>query len=154
MTGPVFEKVVAYVTNRGRLLVFRHTQHPEAGIQVPAGSLRPGEDPAAAALREAQEETGLRRLRVAAYLGEDWVDAAPTGRPGVLHRRFYHLTAAGVPPEHWRHWERDPSGQPGAAYEFALWWCELPGGVPPLAGQQGALLPRLQLPAPAKGPQT
>jgi hypothetical protein len=32
-------KVIAYITQGKRLLVFRHTQAPEAGIQVPGGTI-------------------------------------------------------------------------------------------------------------------
>ncbi|MFF0575569.1 NUDIX domain-containing protein [Streptosporangium saharense] len=46
----VREKVLCYVVRDGRLLVFRHTDH--GGIQVPAGSIKPGERPKEAALRE------------------------------------------------------------------------------------------------------
>lgn len=41
------DKVLVYVVRDGRLLVFRHTDYTyeEVGIQVPAGSIRPGETP-------------------------------------------------------------------------------------------------------------
>jgi 8-oxo-dGTP pyrophosphatase MutT (NUDIX family) len=50
------DKVLVYVVRDGKLLVFRHTDYSyeEVGIQVPAGSIRPGESPQDAALREAQ----------------------------------------------------------------------------------------------------
>jgi tRNA(Arg) A34 adenosine deaminase TadA/8-oxo-dGTP pyrophosphatase MutT (NUDIX family) len=143
MGKAVIEKTVAYITHRGRLLVFRHSDYPQAGIQVPAGTLLAGEDPADGALREAREESGLNRLTLVSYLGEDVLDGAPYGKNALFHRSFYHLEAAGEPPDTWRSWERDPSGQPGQAYQFELWWCRLPEDVPPLAGQQDALLPEL-----------
>ena len=34
------QKAYAYITHRQRLLVFRHTDYPEAGIQVPAETPR------------------------------------------------------------------------------------------------------------------
>jgi ADP-ribose pyrophosphatase YjhB (NUDIX family) len=53
------EKVIAFKTQGDKLLVFRHTHNPEAGIQVPAGTVRSGEDLTDAVIREASEETGL-----------------------------------------------------------------------------------------------
>jgi len=49
-------KVLCYIVRDGQLLVFRHADYdPEhVGIQVPAGSIRHGESPEAAALREAR----------------------------------------------------------------------------------------------------
>ena len=41
---PVIKKVFAYITNQNRLLVFRHLDFPEAGIQVPAGTVMANED--------------------------------------------------------------------------------------------------------------
>ena len=37
------QKVLAYIIQDDRLLVFRHTQFPEAGIQVPGGTVEQGE---------------------------------------------------------------------------------------------------------------
>ena len=48
-------KVLAYITHGERLLIFSHPDCPEAGLQVPAGTLEPGEDPAEGAMREAWE---------------------------------------------------------------------------------------------------
>ena len=62
----VKDKVLCYVVREGRLLVFRHTDYSyeEVGIQVPAGSIQPGETPEEAALREAREETGLKDFTI------------------------------------------------------------------------------------------
>ena len=60
---------VALVVDRtvdpaGRVLVLRTYRHPVGrwGHELPGGGVDPGEDPAAAAAREAAEETGLRPL--------------------------------------------------------------------------------------------
>ena len=72
----VRRKVFAYITKGDRLLVFAHPNHPNAGIQVPGGTLEEGETPEEGALREAQEETGLNDLSVVSFLGEHGVDIA------------------------------------------------------------------------------
>jgi 8-oxo-dGTP pyrophosphatase MutT (NUDIX family) len=58
-------------------------EHPHAGTQVPAGTGEVGETPEQAALREAAEETGLRSLRILAYLGRELV-VLPEGIAAVL----------------------------------------------------------------------
>ena len=55
-------KVFAYVTRAEQLLVFRHVDSPEAGIQIPGGTIESGELPEDAVLREAVEAIGLGRL--------------------------------------------------------------------------------------------
>src|SRR6185503_15082222 len=66
------DKVSAFITRdgaRGReLLVFRH-DNPAAGVQVPAGTVEPGEPFDHAVLREAWEESGLAALRIIRPLG-------------------------------------------------------------------------------------
>jgi 8-oxo-dGTP pyrophosphatase MutT (NUDIX family) len=133
---------VAYITRGKRLLVFCHTDFPEAGIQVPAGTVAGGEEPDDAVLREAREETGLETLTLERFLGEDTRDASSTGRNEVQHRRFYHLRCEGDVPDGWRHFESDPSDGSGPI-AFDFFWVPLPHGVPELAGEQDAFLSRL-----------
>jgi 8-oxo-dGTP pyrophosphatase MutT (NUDIX family) len=85
-------KVTAVITRMGpcgpEVCVF---DHPRAGTQLPAGTLLPGEEPGAGALREGFEETGLGELRagsltaiVPASAGGYAVTATPVvfnGRP-------------------------------------------------------------------------
>jgi 8-oxo-dGTP pyrophosphatase MutT (NUDIX family) len=140
-------KAFAYVTHRDaagdRLLVFSHPHAPAAGIQVPAGTVDPGETPAAAVLREAREETGLAGLVLVSFLGERVRDMADAGRDEVHHRFFFHLRCPGAPPARWRHWEEHPSEAPGARHLFEFFWARLPDGVPELTTDHGALLPEL-----------
>src|SRR3989442_10215656 len=67
---PLIGKVVCYVTRGDDLLVFLHKFAPAAGLQVPAGTIEPGENPEDAALREAREETGYSGFCVLRKLGE------------------------------------------------------------------------------------
>jgi 8-oxo-dGTP pyrophosphatase MutT (NUDIX family) len=75
----VRQRVLAYVTRerhgRTELLVFDHRDHPDAGTQVPAGGVGPGEPPQEAVLRELHEEAGLEGARVVRELPVlgDWV---------------------------------------------------------------------------------
>lgn len=55
----MIDKALAYITRGTELLVFEHIGMPEAGLQVPGGTVKPHETPAEAVHREAQEETGL-----------------------------------------------------------------------------------------------
>lgn len=73
------QKVTAFITRQAatghELLLL---SHPYAGIQIPAGTVEPGEQPAAAVLREVAEETGLENVVRAYFLGEQ-EQAFPSG---------------------------------------------------------------------------
>ena len=53
VTVTLKQKVYAYITHANRLLVFRHVDEPDAGIQVPGGTMEEGEAPDEAVMREA-----------------------------------------------------------------------------------------------------
>ena len=85
------QRTYAYITNQGRLLLFRQPAFPEAGIQVPAGTVQPQEDVSSAVLRESEEETGLMQLQFVEHLGNlerDMTEfgAAPCQRKVVCGR--------------------------------------------------------------------
>jgi 8-oxo-dGTP pyrophosphatase MutT (NUDIX family) len=141
--APIKTKVLAYITHGERLLVFRHTDFPEAGIQVPGGSVEPGEDPAAAVLRETEEETGLTAVTLVCYLGECLFDLTVFGRDEFHRRKFYHLRCVETPPETWHHSELTPSEGPPDPILFEFWWARLPDEVPTLIADMGAMLPEL-----------
>jgi 8-oxo-dGTP diphosphatase len=144
MTRRRVQKVFAYITygsaNR-RLLVFRQPASPEAGIQVPAGTLQQGEVPEKAVLREAEEETGLTDLALRGFLGTTEYDMAQFGRDEIHVRHFFHLECKQETPSSWKHGET--GGGVHAAIEFELFWVPLPNGVPELIAAHGALLDRL-----------
>ena len=133
-------KVVAYITRDRHLLVFRHRDFPEAGLQVPAGTIREGESPLAGVQREVLEETGLTNCAVVAFLGVSYQDMQPY-RDEVQERHVFHLVALGKVPKEWTHLEEhDGLSAPTA---FNLFWMRLDGPALDLIAGQGALLNQL-----------
>ena len=141
---PVIYKVFAYITYQNRLLVFRHTDFPEAGIQVPAGTVKAGEELVTAVLREAQEETGLSDLAVQSYLGEQIRDMKDVGKDEIHHRHFFHLVCNSNPPNRWQHDETDPSDGGSIPIHFEFFCAGLPNQIPELICDHGILLPLLE----------
>lgn len=136
-------KVYALITYYGRMLVFRHRDFPDVGVQVPGGTVEPGEDTAVAALREAQEETGLSGLVLVAKLGEDTLHLGRYGRDETIHRTFYHLRCTQPPPETWQHAETNPSEGDSAVIWFSLYWVELSEAATQLAADVARFLDAL-----------
>jgi len=135
------KRVYAYITNGNRLLVFTHTDFPEAGIQVPAGTVGLGEELAAAVLREAEEETGLADLELIGCLGNIERDMTEFGAPEIQEAWFFHLCCRGKPPETWRH--NEISGGTVEPIRFDFFWVKAPDHVPKLIALDGAMLNEL-----------
>jgi 8-oxo-dGTP pyrophosphatase MutT (NUDIX family) len=145
---PRKEKVLTYITMASgngdksvKLLVFRQPEFPDAGVQVPAGTIEPHENKQNAALREAEEETGLRDLRVERCLGSYEYDMLPY-RDEVQTRHVFHLTVSHARPR-WQHYERNSSihSEP-ISFEFE--WIDLSDTSIELAGGQDHMLPELR----------
>lgn len=140
-------KAFAYVTRGRRLLVFEHPHAPEAGIQVPAGTIEPGESPEAAVLREAHEETGLTALKLGTFLGEQRRDMSDFGRAEIHHRYFYQVICEQETPERWDWGERFPSDEPEVSptfrHVFRFYWVDLSDGIPELIADHGVMVERL-----------
>ena len=140
---PMKHKVLAYVTHGDRLLLFRHPTAPEAGIQVIGGSLKAGEQPADAVIREAREESGLTDLVPLGPLGEATRNMADFGGDETHHRSFFHLRCTSEPPATWQHEEQDPSDGSPAPILFEFFWARLPDEIPPLIADHDRFLPQL-----------
>jgi 8-oxo-dGTP pyrophosphatase MutT (NUDIX family) len=127
----VYLRVVAYVVRGGALLVFDHRDHPEAGTQVPAGTVEDGEEPAAAVVREVREECGIR-ARLVRELGV--TDAiAPRGD---ARRNFFFELATDDPRDAWEHVVGGGGGDDGLTFVCRF----VPrDGLPPLAADDDFL---------------
>jgi 8-oxo-dGTP pyrophosphatase MutT (NUDIX family) len=139
---PVKRKVMAYITHGNRLLVFRQPAFPDAGIQVPGGTIDNDEQPEVAVFREAFEETGLSNLTLGSFLGESLHDFSPR-KPEIHQRHYFHLRVNGDVPETWKHWELHPSEGDHDRVLFELFWVDLPDAVPPLIAFMDEMIPRL-----------
>jgi 8-oxo-dGTP pyrophosphatase MutT (NUDIX family) len=137
----LIHKVFAYITHGQRLLVFRHADFPQAGIQVPAGTVQPDEHPDEAVLREVYEETGLSDFAEVYFLGEQIRDMRDFNRDEVHHRYFYHLPYTGDSLTTWRHDET--SGGATAPIVFEFFWVTLPNDVPELIADHDKFMPAL-----------
>lgn len=127
------------------LLVYTEPAFPEAGTQIPCGTVEEGEDLESAMLREAVEETGLTNLHLKRFLGMRVYHLhTPEGNPVTMHRHFYHLVYDGpIAVDGWRHWEQNPSDGKPEPIEFALRWIKFPQEVPDLVAGFGDMLPAL-----------
>ncbi|MYH67175.1 MAG: NUDIX domain-containing protein, partial [Dehalococcoidia bacterium] len=115
------EKVYGFVLRDGaeerELLVFEHAGIPEAGLQVPGGTVEGGETPLQAVSREVLEESGLP-------LG-GWETATTFEVDGQLWR-CYVTTPAMVLPDSWRCEPLGPERAQGLRFEYR--WTPLEGG--------------------------
>ena len=118
-------KVVGYVVCEGRLLVFTHDDVPLeiGGVQVPAGTIEPGESPEDAVVREVFEETGLG-TRIVHALGVERFDVWPA-KPEVHERHFFQLAPVDdAVPVRWSGGDQSPSDG-GTPQRWACWWTPL-----------------------------
>jgi 8-oxo-dGTP pyrophosphatase MutT (NUDIX family) len=126
-------KVLTYITRGDTILVFTQPLSPEAGIQVPAGTIEDSETPEAAALREASEETGLSNLRIDRYLGSYHFDMSEYWAE-IQERHVFHLLAPEGADEAWRHYECHACDGRGPI-PFDLFWHSIDPAPPLIAGQ-------------------
>lgn len=90
MNGPVPKACACLVDRQGRLLVFDHPE--DGGMQLPKGTVEPGEAPEDAVRRELLEESGIRFDGPLISLGTLDRDCE-AGIEGNVHRhaQLWHL---------------------------------------------------------------
>ncbi|WP_329251099.1 NUDIX domain-containing protein [Actinoallomurus sp. NBC_01490] len=97
-------RVAAYVIRHrsvSELLVFDHVGLPQAGTQVPAGGVRPGEELEQAVLREVAEETGLLTTSVIRPILVEDKPHPDTHQP--RRTTYFHLRAPADTADAWQH---------------------------------------------------
>lgn len=93
-----------------RLLVFEHPEAPEAGIQVPAGTLEPNEKPLTGAFRELCEETGHSSFEISRFITRKQIPAVRQGRDEIHDRWFFQANPTQELPEEWMAGDWTPEG--------------------------------------------
>jgi 8-oxo-dGTP pyrophosphatase MutT (NUDIX family) len=140
-------KVLAYITraqqNETQLLVFTHRDHPDAGLQIPAGTVEESEEIEHALFREIQEESGLTRsdLKLIRKLAEhpqpEWNNI----------RHVFHLAALKPLPDSWNWLTNDYDNDEARARDerlvFCYRWESLKNNID-LAGNQGMWLDNIR----------
>jgi 8-oxo-dGTP pyrophosphatase MutT (NUDIX family) len=148
------EKAAIYVLSKKGLLVFAHTAHPEVGYQVPAGTVRAGEAPVDAAVRELEEETGLRICADdLKFLGIFEHDMRPFRAEKQLRHAFL-LSIEEQMQDRWVHWEEHPDSPDNEPVQFQFHWEPLHKFLPALlsVGQGDPMRP-LSTQSPKGGPR-
>jgi 8-oxo-dGTP pyrophosphatase MutT (NUDIX family) len=118
----VIEKACACVVQRGRVLVFRHP-HSSAGVQLPKGTIEPGEVPAAAVVRELAEESGLNLSAPPKLIAEMKFtgsrNKAFPEKPPTQQRWFiFRFDAVELLPEHWSHTATGSPEEDGLIFDY------------------------------------
>lgn len=137
------QKAYVYILCRGRLLVFRERAHKDSGVQVPGGTLDPGETPEQGARREVVEETGRTDLIIDGYLGSHLWNYQWRHVTGRYRRHFYFGHLEDPAPETWKHWEMTPSDG-GDPFQMRFYWVPFPTGYPRLDHGYGLKLVQLR----------
>jgi 8-oxo-dGTP diphosphatase len=137
-----FAYITSGTTSGTRLLLLAHPNQPEAGLQVPAGTMEAGETPEQAVLREAREETDLEHLILVELIGRQTYDARPWGGDELHDRWFFHLRCEQTTAERWRTTEESPSDG-GGPVAFELFWVPLDQTFPALIADHDRFIPEL-----------
>ncbi|WP_425089242.1 NUDIX hydrolase [Stappia sp.] len=131
-------KAYIYLTAGRDLLVFRQPDQPYVGLQIPGGTVDPGESHLGAALREFHEETGLAVSHALDTLTEQLVLFDNELGRDIHSRRLYHaampLDAPARQRERWEHFEMTPSAG-GDPIRFELFWIDIDTAIDQGAGR-------------------
>lgn len=114
------KKACAYITrNNSELLVFEGPRHD--GLQIPKGTIEPGESPVEAVYRETAEESGLAAVTQFRHLVTD-VWTRRESPPKRYVRNFYHAPVY-ESRDAWTHTVTGTGAERGMEYDF--FWVDI-----------------------------
>ncbi len=130
-------KVLAYIT-RGfdedcELLVFEHKDMPDAGLQVPGGTIEKDELLIDALYREIEEESGIQRDSLELFGKISKMKYYVDERDSVYERNFFHLKLLTQAEDYWEHKVVGDGEDNGLT--FCYRWIPMTE-IPPLAADQ------------------
>ncbi|MDX2245838.1 MAG: NUDIX domain-containing protein [Bacteroidia bacterium] len=141
-------KVFGYITRMSggmrQVLVYSNRHQPESGIQIPGGTVEPGEKEEETLYREIEEESGLVHLRFVGKLGKT-IHKKPL-RKETWH--FFQVESLESPAHHWVHRVSSFGKDDGNVYEF--FWMPIAEAQKKLAKGQTDFLNQLSDPIPGK----
>lgn len=142
---PARVRTAAYVTRNApggpELLVFDHRDHPEAGTQVPAGGVGPGELLTDAVLREITEETGVAAVTLGSAVAVQQRPHPHTGRPQVTV--FFHARTTETR-DTWTHTVTGQEGDQDHGLVFRCSFVPVRQAAGLLADGQGEFIPLVE----------
>ncbi|MBY0597874.1 NUDIX hydrolase [Bacillus bingmayongensis] len=143
MTMLYKKKVYAYITREKegvtQLLVFTHRDMPEAGIQVPGGTVDEGEKLEPAVLREVLQESGIRHLCIERFI-DDYIIYVKE-KQEYQKRHFFHISLLTDVKDMWEHIVS--AGEEDEGLTFCYEWVDI-AKCPVLAGNQGEFVHLLE----------
>jgi 8-oxo-dGTP diphosphatase len=133
-------KVLAYITKGEEpdmeLLIFEQKDEPEAGVQVPGGTVEEDEPLIDALYREITEETGITREGLFLLGKVHKYIYYPNGKDTAYERNFFHFGYVGQKTE-WEHLVVSDGQDNGMTFQFRF----VPfSDLPILAGEQDVAL--------------
>lgn len=127
-------KVLAYLLRwrlgRRQVLVFEHRDYPDAGLQVPAGTVEPGEAIEAALWREIREECGLEPERLGAARRLTGAYEAEWDQ----QRHVFAIEAGDALPDRWTHTVGGRGEDKGMVFNY--YWLDVTPSLRLAGGQE------------------
>ncbi len=96
-----------------QVLVFKHPI-TEAGIQIPKGTVEPGEDTLTAVIREIKEETGIENFKIEHLIAVDYWE----NDNGEIHNRYFYKISVPEASDEWDYRPTGGEGEEGLIFHF------------------------------------
>jgi len=136
------DRAFCYIVHQEKIVLLKLIDYPHLALQIPGGTIEVNEEPADAALREAEEETGLESLKLVKLLGDDVCDMRQYGHQEIVHGWFYQFSVDGFEKgDVWHHDELHAHGG-GGPIRYQLSWYSI-HEMPPTHGRDALFMDQI-----------